>query len=66
MWRVFEAVHTILHILTNPEDALAREIITLQQAGNQETVKVADLTVPEPDYEALLREIFAADAVTVW
>lgn len=65
-WRAFEAVQTILHILTKPEDALAREIIALQQGGNKESVRVADLTGPAPDYEALVREIFEADAVTVW
>jgi len=62
----FEAVHTLLHILTKPEDALAREIITLQQVGKKETVKVVDLTGPEPDYEVLLQEIFLADSIAVW
>jgi hypothetical protein len=57
----------LLHILTRPDDALAREIITRQQknGGENKTVE-ADLTQPQPDYAALLEKIFAADSVQIW
>jgi hypothetical protein len=56
----------LLHILTRPDDSLAREVIARQKsvAGNE--VQVVDLTVPDPDYKALLEEIFAADSVESW
>jgi hypothetical protein len=56
----------LLHILTRPDDALAREIIARQQgiAGNE--VQTVDLTRPEADYEELLGKIFAADSVQSW
>jgi hypothetical protein len=59
-------MRSVLHILTQPDDALARELIALQKkiAGNK--VEVADLTLPEPDYKALLEKIFTADSVESW
>jgi hypothetical protein len=56
----------ILHILTRPDDALARELIARQKivAGNE--VEVVDLTVADPDYQELLEKIFAADSVESW
>jgi hypothetical protein len=30
------------------------------------TVEIFDLTQPEPDYQALLDKVFAADSVQVW
>jgi len=61
----------LLHILTRERDSLAIELIERQraQAGQQsaETVGVVvDLTQPDPDYAALLEQIFAADSITVW
>ena len=57
----------MLHILTRPDDALPREIIAGQRAQREtEAVEVFDLTVPEPDYSALLVKIFSADSVAVW
>ena len=56
----------ILHILTKPEDALVRAIIAEQSRQPGTDVRVADLTQPQPDYEALVEEIFAADSVEVW
>ena len=56
----------ILHIVTIPDDGLAERIISLQQCRRDQEVKVADLTVPHPDYRALLEEIFASDSVQVW
>jgi hypothetical protein len=56
----------VLHILTRPDDALAREVIARQKsvAGNE--VEVVDLTVAEPDYKELAEKIFAADSVESW
>jgi hypothetical protein len=56
----------ILHVLTMPDDALARQIISAQQQQTDLTVKSVDLTLAEPDYRALLHEIFAADSIEVW
>jgi hypothetical protein len=56
----------ILHILTKPEDAFAREIISHQKQSANVRVESVDLTRPEPDYGALLEKIFAADSVEVW
>ncbi|MBI4326570.1 MAG: hypothetical protein HY674_15090 [Chloroflexi bacterium] len=56
----------VLHILTTPDDTLAAEIISGQRRLSDRSVQVVDLTVPDPDYRALLEEIFAADSVEVW
>jgi hypothetical protein len=56
----------LLHILTRPDDALAREIMAAQQAGGENEITTVDLTKPEPDYKQLLENIFAADSVQVW
>ena len=61
-----EIMRRILHILTTPDDALARQMISAQEQQAEQTVKVVDLTVPEPDYRALLEDIFAADSIEVW
>ena len=59
-------MRSILHILTQTDDALAQEIITRQRELTQGQVRVVDLTVPEPDYAQLLEAIFTADSVHVW
>jgi hypothetical protein len=56
----------LLHILTKPNDTLALEIISHQRQQPGTNVEVVDLTQPEPDYKALLDQIFAADSVAVW
>ncbi len=56
----------LLHILTRPDDSLARELIALQQSAADNDVQVVDLTLPDPDYKALLEKIFAADSVQSW
>ena len=56
----------ILHIVTIPDDGLAEKIISLQRSRRDQDVKVADLTVPDPDYRGLLEEIFASDSIQVW
>jgi hypothetical protein len=59
-------MHLLLHILTRPDDGLAREIITLQQSGGENKTTVMDLTKPQPDYKQLLENIFAAESVQIW
>ncbi len=56
----------VLHILTEPDDALAQTLRDLQSAQDDIDVAVADLTVPNPDYDALVEEVFAADSIAVW
>jgi len=52
----------VLHILTRPDDVLARDLMARQKnAGNK--VETVDLTLPEPDYKALLEKLFEADSV---
>jgi hypothetical protein len=57
---------TQLHIVTRKEDALSKEIVSLQQAQPESSTVIADLTIGAPDYKRLLEQIFAADSVTVW
>jgi len=57
---------TVLHILTKPDDALARSIVDAQRGNAGLSVKTADLTGAAIDYEKLLEEIFSADAIHVW
>jgi hypothetical protein len=56
----------ILHILTRPDDALAREVMARQQNAAGNIVEPVDLTQTEPDYKALLEKIFQADSVESW
>jgi len=59
-------VRIVLHIVTKPNDTLAAEVIAKQRTLTGLLVKVADLTVIDPDYQNVLEEIFAADSVEVW
>ena len=56
----------ILHLRTRPEDKLGEELAAVQRAQPDCEVKVVELTVPAPDYDALLEEVFAADSIQVW
>jgi hypothetical protein len=57
----------LLHILTRPDDPLAREMIATQQSLPEVKVEVIDLTAAaDPDYDALLEKIFTADSIEVW
>jgi len=58
-------MRTILHILTRPEDELTDELIGKQRTLNETKVEVVKLTNGEPDYDALVENIFAADSVEV-
>lgn len=57
---------TALHILTRPDDPFVRGLLAQPPSPEEGTVVVIDLTVPAPDYAALLEGIFAADSVAVW
>jgi hypothetical protein len=56
----------VLHVLTRPGDALAADTLARLNPGPEGAARILDLTVPEPDYEALLDAIFAADSIAVW
>lgn len=56
----------VLHILTEPGDTLAEDVIARQKADPENQIDVVDLTQTEPDYKKLLEKIFAADSVQVW
>ena len=56
----------LLHILTTPDDALAKAMIDRHRESPGREVRLVDLTKSEPDYLALLEEIFAADSIQVW
>lgn len=59
-----------LHLLTRRDDTLARTVIERQRRQAEIEVVTLDLTAPSgtgaPDYEAVLRAIFAANSVAVW
>ena len=57
---------TLLHILTKPGDALAREVIERERVEPGVAVEVVDLTERKPDYAKLVERIFNADSVQVW
>jgi hypothetical protein len=59
-------MRTILHILTRPDDLLSQTVIAGQTSESGVQIEVADLTRGEPDYAALLLQIFSADSVQVW
>jgi hypothetical protein len=56
----------VLHILTRPDDALARKIIARQKESQPDGIEIADLTKPQTDYAEVLERIFAADSVESW
>ncbi len=59
-------MRSILHILTRPEDELTRTLLEGQRALPDTRVEIANLTVPQPDYDALVERIFSADSIEVW
>ena len=59
-------MRVVLHILTQPDDTLAQEVIASQREQQGQEINVVDLTAVEPDYARLIEEIFAADSVAVW
>jgi len=55
-----------LHILTQPGDTLASEVIARLREQSEQEIKVFELSTENPDYAGLVQEIFAADSVVVW
>ena len=62
----FLNMRRVLHILTRPGDPLARELSARQKNAAGNKVETVDLTLPEPDYKALLGKIFEAESVESW
>jgi len=58
--------HAALHVLSHRGDALAAATLARLSREPGVLVRVFDLTVAEPDYDALLDAIFAADSIVVW
>ena len=58
-------MRTILHILTQPEDEVTRQLIEHQRSLPDIAVEVVSLSHPSPDYEQLVEKIFAADSIAV-
>jgi len=56
----------ILLIITKPLNPLDEVVIAHENHLPGCGVKSVDLTAEEPDYRALLHEIFAADSIQVW
>ena len=56
----------LLHILTQTEDALAKDVIAKQQSKPENQIDVVDLTQTDADYKKLLEKIFESDSVQVW
>jgi hypothetical protein len=59
-------MRSVLHILTRPDDALARELMARQKNAAGINAEAVDLTLPEPDYKALLVKLFQAESVECW
>jgi hypothetical protein len=59
-------MRSIVHIQSDTTDARAEALIAAQRALAELRVGVVDLRTGEPDYDALLDRIFAADSVAVW
>jgi hypothetical protein len=59
-------MRSLLHILTEPNDAFATEIIARQKADAENKIEIVDLSRADTDYKALVEKIFTADSVQVW
>lgn len=59
-------MRSVLFILTRKDDPLGQELLARQRQVPDANVEIFDLTQPEPDYQALLDKVFAADSVQVW
>jgi hypothetical protein len=56
----------ILHIVTKANDELADSVMKAEQTLANVEIKMVDLTISAPDYQTLVKEIFAADSIQVW
>ena len=59
-------MRSILHIQSGTTDGRAETLIAAQRTLAELRVEVVDLRTGEPDYDALLDRIFAADSIAVW
>jgi hypothetical protein len=56
----------VLHLLTQPVDPLAKEVLNAPGSVDEGRPEVCDLTVPAPDYDAILEAVLRAGVVVVW
>jgi len=56
----------VLIILTQPCDSLAEVVAASERRLPNHKIKTVELSAAEPDYHALLEDIFRAEAVQVW
>lgn len=56
----------VLIVVTKSLDPLNDIVTGVQRTLPDHAVTIADLTVENPDYEALLDRVFDADSVQVW
>ena len=56
----------VLHVLTRPEDSLARAVLDAQRKDPEMRVREIDLTHGIPNYAQLLEAVFEADSIQVW
>ncbi len=59
-------MRTVLHILTNPANNVASDVIARQKQLPDVTVETVDWRMTDPDVDRLLDQIFQADSVQVW
>lgn len=55
----------ILHVCLRTDDLVDRVIASDREQPGTEVI-VVDLNQPDPDYDALVTSLFAADHVAVW
>ena len=60
-----KSVH-LLHVVTKRDDPLAQSVIDQQRSDPELTLRIVDLTLSNPDYDALLAAVFEADSIQVW
>lgn len=59
-------MRSVLLILTSEDQSLPRELARRWPEQEKHRLAIVDLTAPGPDYEELLKSIFAADSIQVW
>jgi hypothetical protein len=59
-------MRTILNIITKPEDAFAVRMIEQQETVRDHKIETVDLTKTAPNYDELVKKIFAANSIQVW
>lgn len=59
-------MRSVLFILASEDQSLPRELARRRPEQEKHRLAIFDLTAPGPDYEELLKRIFAADSIEVW